>query len=136
MLAEFDIDVGCVVREQYPSEIKCRETSILSELMLPEGSHKYAEDWNLFTLHSASEDAEQLPADAGLKYAFNMVRNKRDTNVRRGAIVKAIAVVTTADQLDLLWPVKPLLRDALEALHFLKNLNLLLFCRSEGTSAS
>lgn len=115
VLAEFDIDVGCVVREQYPSQIDC---PFLSDLMLPEGSHKYAEDWCFFTLRPRSdpEGDQKPPTDTtGLKYALNMVRNKRDNNVRRGAIVKAISVVTTRDSLDMLWAMKALIRDALEA---------------------
>ena len=116
MLAEFDIDVGCVVREQYPYELPaCRESNILSDLMLPEGSHKFEEDECFFILHSPHSEDAAGEDDCKLSYAFNLVRNKRDSNVRRGAIVKAIALVTSSvDCLDMLWAAKPLLRDALE----------------------
>lgn len=53
LLAEFDIDKGSVLREQYPSPTQIKETS-LAEIMLPEGAHLRDTDWTAFHVFKKS----------------------------------------------------------------------------------
>eukprot|EP01041_Mallomonas_annulata_P003594 gene3594-7141_t len=106
VLAEFDIDSGSTIRHCYPSHIpNCRD-DWLAENMLPEGVHNREHDWTyLFINRDAKQidqnqekrssiDANILETDSSLSflYGLNLVRTKYDSNVRRGAIVKAMAV--------------------------------------------
>lgn len=118
LVAEFDIDKGSTLSYQYPAPIG-HDDHMLAELMLPDGVHARSEDWTVFFLPTAADDAQlqhSAPdhgtAGAGeegggtvrskgkersrddLFYVLNLVRTKHDTTVRRGALVKAIAVGT------------------------------------------
>lgn len=59
--------------------------------MLPDGAHLRGEDWTVFFL---AEDPGPHPPGSDLTYVLNLVRTKHDASVRRGALVKALAVGT------------------------------------------
>ncbi|SJX63499.1 uncharacterized protein SRS1_14255 [Sporisorium reilianum f. sp. reilianum] len=119
MLAEFDIDRGSTLSHQYPAPTGYDE-HMLAELMLPDGVHARTEDWTFFFLkppgfqraapHDAAEHADTSPADASswlshdLTYVINLVRTKHDTTVRRGAMVKAMAIGTRFPFIDIFKP--------------------------------
>ena len=108
LVAEFDIDKGSTLSYQYPAPIG-QDDHVLAELMLPDGVHARSEDWTVFFLPATSFnspskqaiDHAQGDTVAGgernrneLFYVLNLVRTKHDNTVRRGALVKAIAVGT------------------------------------------
>ena len=59
LFAEFDIDKGSVLRQQYPEKVTDDE-GLLAELMLPEGTHNHTQDWTIFMLNRPSP--EPVPA--------------------------------------------------------------------------
>ncbi|KAJ2582153.1 hypothetical protein IWW49_005739, partial [Coemansia sp. RSA 1797] len=95
LLAEFDIDRGAILKHQYPRPTGA-DDSHLAELMLPDGAHARESDWTMFFLNQKAPDDEGRVASNGppLLYVLNLVRTKHDKEVRRGAIVKAMAVCT------------------------------------------
>ncbi|BGO91277.1 hypothetical protein NBRC10512_008231 [Rhodotorula toruloides] len=137
LLAEFDIDQGSVLRHQYPCPTGTDE-HLLAEHMLPDGAHDRPEDWTVFYLgqippltidrallaktradlkgkgKAVEGDEADLGAgeeDNGLLYVMSLVRTKKDASVRRGALVKALAVVTRNPYIQIF---KPALLFALE----------------------
>lgn len=105
VIAEFDIDTGSTVRHQYPSAIPSCTADWLAENMLPEGVHNRSEDWTYMFLNRDCSRIDQrlsglapgAPSQSGAPpdsflYGINLVRNKKDDSVRRGAIVKAMAI--------------------------------------------
>ncbi|GAA5874615.1 hypothetical protein JCM3774_004662 [Rhodotorula dairenensis] len=138
LLAEFDIDEGSTLKHQYPAPTGTDE-HLLAEHMLPDGAHDRPEDWTIFylgqvpalvtdpsLLASARADikgkgrADQPGAqatahnhneDKGLLYVMSLVRTKKDANVRRGALVKSLAIATRNPYIQIY---KPLLLLALE----------------------
>lgn len=123
LVAEFDIDKGSTLSHQYPANIG-HDEHMLAELMLPDGVHQRAEDWTIFFLPAYSNDEKQqgqrqqnepsahqqsdrktsISSSASTKgkeksrddlfYVINLVRTKHDNSVRRGALVKSIAIGT------------------------------------------
>ncbi|KAJ2161069.1 hypothetical protein GGF46_001740 [Coemansia sp. RSA 552] len=95
LLAEFDIDQGAILKHQYPRPTGA-DDSHLAELMLPDGAHARESDWTMFFLNQkAPNDDGRVPEDGPpLLHVLNLVRTKHDKEVRRGAIVKAMAVCT------------------------------------------
>ncbi|KAJ2785237.1 hypothetical protein H4R18_000688 [Coemansia javaensis] len=95
LLAEFDIDQGAVLKHQYPRPTGA-DDSHLAELMLPDGAHARESDWTVFFLNQKPQDEAGRVPDGGpeLLHVLNLVRTKHDKEVRRGAIVKAMAVCT------------------------------------------
>ncbi|KAJ2610388.1 hypothetical protein H4S08_003639 [Coemansia sp. RSA 1365] len=95
LLAEFDIDQGAILKHQYPRPTGA-DDSHLAELMLPDGAHARESDWTMFFLNQkAPDDAGRVAEDGPpLLHVLNLVRTKHDKEVRRGAIVKAMAVCT------------------------------------------
>ncbi|CAO1621158.1 unnamed protein product [Sympodiomycopsis kandeliae] len=89
LLAEFDIDKGSTLSHVYPSKslVASHDDHALAELMLPDGAHARSEDWTVFFL--------KQPDDIPVTYVLNLVRTKHDDSVRRGALVKAMAVGST-----------------------------------------
>ncbi|KAK4689547.1 hypothetical protein P7C73_g555, partial [Tremellales sp. Uapishka_1] len=117
------------------------ELSRLAELMLPDGAHLRPEDWTVFYLGQtpssavapllAHESVLGLSAEAekrvsrmmssaepkrgvaggGLLYVLNCVRMKEDKKMRRGAMVKAMAICSPNPYIGIY---KPLLLLALE----------------------
>jgi hypothetical protein len=68
--------------------------------MLPDGAHARSEDWTVFFLPDAPT-SEPGPSNSSsssckpaLTYVINLVRTKHDSSVRRGALVKALAIGT------------------------------------------
>jgi len=119
-LAEFDIDEGSILKHQYPKATGADE-HLLAELMLPDRAHSRSEDWTIFYLNQtpavkvlsvrSEESGEKELEDGKLLYVLNLVRTKKDENVRRwamslywgavaahgflvnrGALVKALAI--------------------------------------------
>ncbi|KAJ2721439.1 hypothetical protein GGI07_003952 [Coemansia sp. Benny D115] len=95
LLAEFDIDRGAILKHQYPRPTGA-DDSHLAELMLPDGAHTRESDWTMFFLNQKAPDENGRVPEGGppLLYVLNLVRTKHDKEVRRGAIVKAMAVCT------------------------------------------
>ncbi|KAJ1675641.1 hypothetical protein EV182_000875 [Spiromyces aspiralis] len=112
LVAEFDIDEGSILRHQYPRPTGANENHI-AELMLPDGAHLRENDWTVFFFNQQVPEKDGLlPPDAApLLYALSLVRTKHDKGVRRGAVVKAMAVCTRHQFLHIF---KPILLLALE----------------------
>ncbi|GAA5821503.1 hypothetical protein JCM3770_000601, partial [Rhodotorula araucariae] len=140
LLAEFDIDQGSILKHQYPAPTGTDE-HLLAEHMLPDGAHDRAEDWTVFYLNqvpalsvdptllvqaradlkgkgrAVDQDAQPdngvpiVQDDGGLLYVMSLVRTKKDASVRRGALVKALAVATRNPYIQIF---KPILLLALE----------------------
>ena len=60
LFAEFDIDKGSVLRQQYPEKVSDDE-GLLAELMLPEGTHNHFQDWTVFMLNRPSSELVEAP---------------------------------------------------------------------------
>ncbi|GAA6027633.1 hypothetical protein JCM8097_007956 [Rhodosporidiobolus ruineniae] len=139
LLAEFDIDQGSVLRHQFPASTGTDE-HLLAEHMLPDGAHDRPEDWTVFYLNQVpgltvdptllakadvkgkgkaveqdgAGETTTKPAgkdEGGLLYVMSLVRTKKDATVRRGALVKALAVATRNPYIQIF---KPILLLALE----------------------
>ncbi|KAI0034716.1 spindle pole body interacting protein [Vararia minispora EC-137] len=118
LLAEFDIDKGAQLTYQFPQPLGTDE-GLLANLMLPDGAEKQLEDWTIFFLNQTpfntiepvlaleSVDAK-ASSDSGkpeLLYVLNLVRTKHDRTVRRGAVVKAMAICTRHPFIQIFKPV-------------------------------
>ncbi|KAG4302517.1 hypothetical protein PCK1_001244 [Pneumocystis canis] len=139
LVAEFDIDQGPTISQQYPHSIGS-DTKLLAELMLPDQAHMRSKDWTIFFLHkdtSISEKNQDSPYDIyennegdepKLMYVLNLVNTKYDQDAKRyiltnllilvfkykktsGALVKAMALCTRHSFLHIY---KPILLLALE----------------------
>ncbi|KAI0301650.1 spindle pole body interacting protein [Multifurca ochricompacta] len=116
LLAEFDIDRGAQLTYQFPQPLGTDE-GLLANLMLPDGAEKHLEDWTIFFLNQTSFNkiapvlALETPERAGkenkseLLYVLNLVRTKHDKTVRRGAVVKAMAICTPHPFIQIFKPV-------------------------------
>ena len=110
LLAEFDIDKGSTLSHQYPEPTGYDE-HMLAELMLPDGAHARTEDWTIFFLKSppkskpSSGQNEPERASDDLTHVINLVRTKHDNSVRRGALVKSLAIGTRHPFIDIFKPV-------------------------------
>lgn len=83
--------------------------------MLPEGAHNRENDYNYIFLNRKSEFLYQSKNSTNyFLYGLNMIKTKYDSSVRRGAIVKAMAIFSPYHFID---EFKYLLENALE-LHF------------------
>ncbi|CCJ29531.1 unnamed protein product [Pneumocystis jirovecii] len=136
LVAEFDIDRGPTISQQYPHTIgsdtkypfqttqsNTNFLRLLAELMLPDQAHMRAEDWTIFFLHKDTskstkdeiniyenlEDTEE--SEPKLMYVLNLVNTKHDPDAKRGALVKAMAICTRHSFLHIY---KPILLLALE----------------------
>ncbi|SNX84975.1 uncharacterized protein MEPE_03684 [Melanopsichium pennsylvanicum] len=120
MLAEFDIDRGSTLSYQYPIPTGYDE-HMLAELMLPDGVHARSEDWTFFFLKPPGTQRPAIPDATGaqdssqaidphfwlsddLTYVINLVRTKHDNTVRRGAMVKAMAIGTRYPFIEIFKP--------------------------------
>eukprot|EP01028_Stygiella_incarcerata_P007530 TRINITY_DN3126_c0_g1_i1.p1 TRINITY_DN3126_c0_g1~~TRINITY_DN3126_c0_g1_i1.p1 ORF type:complete len:752 (-),score=192.50 TRINITY_DN3126_c0_g1_i1:1914-4169(-) len=82
LVAEFDIDKGCVIRAQYPVSLPISE-QVLADRCLPDGAHNRDEDWTVFYLTGrdvddqmetqSSEEIGETPC-MGRSYVFNAGR--------------------------------------------------------------
>lgn len=121
LLAEFDIDSGAQLTYQFPQPLGADE-GLLAHLMLPDGAERHLEDWTIFFLNQtpfntiapvlALETPEPSDDHSGtegsrpeLIYVLNLVRTKHDKSVRRGAVVKAMAVCTRHPFIQIFKPV-------------------------------
>ncbi|KAL7753271.1 hypothetical protein RI367_001046 [Sorochytrium milnesiophthora] len=109
LLAEFDIEKGSSLAWEYPEDTGTRKET-LAELMLPDGAHNRTDDWTMFFLNqshvpssNATEVVDSAQGTTGpdsqlakqgkpLLFCLNYIGTKRDSNVKRGAIMKAMAV--------------------------------------------
>ncbi|VDC00132.1 unnamed protein product [Peniophora sp. CBMAI 1063] len=117
LLAEFDIDKGAQLTYQFPQPLGADE-GLLANLMLPDGAEKQLEDWTIFFLNQtpfntiapvlALDNANNGDPEAGkqdILYVLNLVRTKHDKTVRRGAVVKAMAICTRHPFIQIFKPV-------------------------------
>ncbi|KAG8846289.1 hypothetical protein FRB96_002041 [Tulasnella sp. 330] len=122
LLAEFDIDQGSVLSHEYPYPTGMDE-QLLADLMIPDGVHEQTEDWTIFFLNQTpgntissiftpgDEEEEEADDKKDLLYVLNLVRTKHDKSVKRGAVVKALAICTHHPCIQIF---KPILLIALE----------------------
>ncbi|KAJ1650735.1 hypothetical protein IWQ61_008536 [Dispira simplex] len=108
LLAEFDIDKGASLTHQYPKPVPTDE-HMLAELMLPDGAHMRENDWTIFFLNQEvpPDDPAELPYtdpdnddDNPILYVLSLVQTRHDSEARRGAMVKAMAICTRHRFLD------------------------------------
>ncbi|KAG5367217.1 Protein mesA [Yarrowia sp. B02] len=105
LAAEFDIDSGPVVKYQYPDTLPGDE-QLMAELMLPDQSHVRNQDWTIFFLHDENGLLRYRPNDKGdMFYVLNLVNTKFDKDVRRGAIVKSMCLITRYPYFQIFKPV-------------------------------
>lgn len=120
LLAEFDIDSGAQLTYQFPQPLGTDE-GLLANLMLPDGAERHLEDWTIFflnqtpfntiapvlALETGSSDNQSNAEDGSpeLLYVLNLVRTKHDKSVRRGAVVKAMAICTRHPYIQIFKPV-------------------------------
>ncbi|KAA1472050.1 spindle pole body interacting protein [Dentipellis sp. KUC8613] len=124
LLAEFDIDRGAQLTYQFPQPLGTDE-GLLANLMLPDGAEKQLEDWTVFflnqtpfntiapvlaleesTVNGHDQDESGRGTDKPeLLYVLNIVRTKHDKTVRRGAVVKAMAICTRHPFIEMFKPV-------------------------------
>ncbi|KIK47017.1 hypothetical protein CY34DRAFT_799863 [Suillus luteus UH-Slu-Lm8-n1] len=120
LLAEFDIDSGAQLTYQFPQPLGTDE-GLLANLMLPDGAERHLEDWTIFFLNQTpfntiapvlaleTESSDnQSNGEEGrpeLLYVLNLVRTKHDKSVRRGAVVKAMAICTRHPFIQIFKPV-------------------------------
>ena len=91
ILTEFDIFKGSTVRHRYPEgSLSEYPNDWFAEHMLPEGVHNRSSDETIMFLE------REKPS---ILYLLNVVHAKRDSSVQRGAVVKALAVVTRYNHL-------------------------------------
>ncbi|KAG9034597.1 hypothetical protein FRB95_013050 [Tulasnella sp. JGI-2019a] len=121
LLAEFDIDQGSILSHEYPYPTGM-DGQLLADLMIPDGVHEQTEDWTIFYLNQTpgntiasiftpGDDDEEAEDKKDLLYVLNLVRTKHDKSVKRGAIVKALAICTHHPCIQIF---KPILLIALE----------------------
>ncbi|OAX42604.1 spindle pole body interacting protein [Rhizopogon vinicolor AM-OR11-026] len=120
LLAEFDIDSGAQLTYQFPQPLGTDE-GLLANLMLPDGAERHLEDWTIFFLNQTPFNTiapvlaletelsdNQSSREDGcpeLLYVLNLVRTKHDKSVRRGAVVKAMAICTRHPFIQIFKPV-------------------------------
>ncbi|KAH8101127.1 spindle pole body interacting protein [Cristinia sonorae] len=120
LLADFDIDRGAQLTYQFPQPLGTDE-ALLANLMLPDGAERQPEDWTIFFLNQTpfntiapalAPDIQHPDQTHGkfedepeLLYVLNLVRTKRDKAVRRGAVVKAMAICTRHSFIEIFKPV-------------------------------
>ena len=121
VITEFDIDTGSTVRHQYPEKIEGVSEDWLAENMLPEGAHNRDEDSTYMFLnrdkrrldeelliHPRLTSEGNVPKKANessliplvFRYGLNLVQTKHDATVRRGAVVKAMAIFSSYPLVD------------------------------------
>jgi hypothetical protein len=91
-LALFDIDKGSVLKHRWPADaLESIPDDFFSECMLPEGAHNRSGDETTNFLNRK---------DGPVMYFLSVVSTRRDASLRRGALVKAIAIATPFQQLS------------------------------------
>ena len=109
--SEFDINEGSTVRHQYPEAIPFVSADWLAENMIPEGIHNREMDVTYIFLNrggacfkrceseedvelQSQEKVENKESGDHFLYGINVVCTKHDSSVRRGAVVKSMAIFT------------------------------------------
>jgi hypothetical protein len=102
VLAEFNIDTGSEVKIQYPSVLDGYTPDWLAEKMLPEGVHNREKDYTYILLNRDNKSIydDEKGDEKRFLYGINYVWNKHDSTVRRGAVVKAIAIFSCYHFID------------------------------------
>ncbi|CAL1699526.1 unnamed protein product [Somion occarium] len=103
LLADFDIDRGAQLTYQFPQPLGTDE-GLLANLMLPDALDPPVSD----SQHGSDADGHENDGEEGgqeLLYVLNLVRTKLDKTVRRGAIVKAMAICTRHSFIEIFKPV-------------------------------
>ena len=122
ILSEFNIDTGSTVKHQYPEPIADYTADWFAENMLPEGAHNRDSDYTVMFLNRKAPHVDEAywlnplqeqptTATTNFLYGLNLVRTKHDVSVRRGAVVKAMAVFSCFQWIEVL---KPVLEQSLE----------------------
>lgn len=101
LTADFDIDAGPSMTFQYPVPIQ-GDHYLMAELMLPDGSHTRQQDWTIFFLYQRKGHqkleyhiSDEVEKQAAKKYyVLNLVNTKYTDNVKRGAMVKSMCIIT------------------------------------------
>ena len=109
VLAEFDIDTGSTVRCQFPEKIPNYKEDWFAENMLPEGVHNRVSDYTYMFLNRDGIIYGEPTTSADIRdsnvkhflFGVNLCRTKYDSSVRRGAIVKAVAVFSRFSYLEI-----------------------------------
>ncbi|KAI0366822.1 spindle pole body interacting protein [Pilatotrama ljubarskyi] len=117
LVADFDIDRGAQLTYQFPQPLGTDE-GLLANLMLPDGAERQPTDWTIFFLNQTpfntikpvlaldgGEESDAAEEGASMLYGINLVRTKLDKTARRGAIVKAMAIVTRYPFVQIFKPV-------------------------------
>ncbi|KAI0642652.1 spindle pole body interacting protein [Trametes meyenii] len=117
LVADFDIDRGAQLTYQFPQPLGTDE-GLLANLMLPDGAERQPTDWTVFFLNQtpfntikpvlalgSDEGKDTTEEGSNMLYGINLVRTKLDKTARRGAIVKAMAIVTRYPFLQIFKPV-------------------------------
>lgn len=95
---QFDIDTGSTLRHTVPGPVEGYQDDWFAEVMLPEGAHNREQDWTFTCLNrDEAAAAEGRP----FLYMLNVVNTRHDETVRRGAIVKAIAVCSSHQYIEM-----------------------------------
>ena len=137
LLADFDIDRGAQLTYQFPQPLGTDEgcvtsitcvplnpfrdsnTSLLANLMLPDGAERQAEDWTIFFLNQTVSNtiapvlaldtpeirASRIANEDGkpeLMYVLNLVRTKLDKTVWRCVAVLFACCVGSEDVVEVL----------------------------------
>ncbi|GMM36103.1 Afi1 protein [Saccharomycopsis crataegensis] len=115
--SEFDINLGPIIRKQYPSPIN-GNLPFFAELLLPDQIHNRSEDWTVVILHKNKDGEYQYGSDDSCTnhsplYLLNVVNVRFDETVHRNTIIKALALATPSESFHIF---KPLLLFALDQL--------------------
>ncbi|KAJ8454929.1 hypothetical protein ONZ45_g19115 [Pleurotus djamor] len=117
LLAEFDIFEGAQLKHQFPQDVGVNE-GVLAMSMLPDGAETQMDDWTVFFLNQTPFNAVTRPLSVNpdertpLLYVLNLVRTKHDKTMKRGGIVRALAICTRHSAIHMF---KPLLHLAMDA---------------------
>ncbi len=123
LVGEFDITTGSTVRAQFPTPVSGVSADWLADKMLPEGAHNHSlnETWFFLNRETPTLDEQEAgilpavapggagdhppPSPSPFLYGFNVVKTQRDSAVRRGAVVKALAILSPLPFLHAFRPV-------------------------------
>lgn len=114
LLAEFDIDRGATLRHAVPALPPGVDEAAAVPRMLPEGAHAHAHTWTAWFLPPPPpppSSSSSPPPSSPPRRCVSVVRVRLVEGRRRGADVKALAVVSSCPWVDSL---RPLLLAALD----------------------
>lgn len=101
MSAEFHVDTGPTISRIFPADYSdnLKALNYLPELMLPDQIHTRKEDYTLFLLYRdpalrAFHYLRSAACEQNPYFLYTLVFNWKDPSVRRGAVVKALSILT------------------------------------------